>query len=58
MFYLVQLLLIKTHHTAQKNKFSIKDFFSECDQIRNLVTFAEEILNGKLIFLCSVICYN
>ena len=29
--------------TAQKKKFSIKDFFSKCDQI----------LNGKLHFLCS-----
>ena len=46
--------------TAQK-MFSIKDFFSKCDQIRSflwilshLVTFAEEILNGKLhFFLCS-----
>ena len=37
-------------------KFSIKDFFSKCDQIRSfLVTFTEEeILNGKLHFLCSV----
>ena len=38
--------------------FSIKDFFSKCDQIRrkttNLVTFTEEILDGKLHFLCSV----
>ena len=32
-------------------KFSSKDFFSKCDQI--LVTFTEEILNGKLHFLCS-----
>ena len=32
-------------------KFSIKDFFSKCDQI----TFTEEILNGKLHFLCSAI---
>ena len=31
-------------HTAQKMKFSIKDFFSKCDQI----------LNIKLHFLCSV----
>ena len=31
-------------YTAQKMKFSIKDFFSKCDQ---------EILNGKLHFLCS-----
>ena len=29
-------------------KFSIKDFFSKCDQIR------EKILNRKLPFLCSV----
>ena len=54
-----------THHdskyfdTAQKMKFSIMDFFSKCDQIRrklriwsHLVT--EEILYGKLQFLCSV----
>ena len=35
-------------------KFSIKDFFSKCDQIpADLVTFPEEILNGKLPFLCS-----
>ena len=38
-------------------KFSIKDFSSKCAQIRktaDLVTFTEEILNGKLHFLCSV----
>ena len=43
--------------TAQKIKFSIKDFFSKYDQIRrtaDLVTFTEEILNGKIHFLCSV----
>ena len=40
--------------TAQKIKFSIKGFFSKCDQIRRkLVTFTEEIFNGKLHFLCS-----
>ena len=31
-------------------KFPIKDFFSKCD----FLTFTEEILNGKLHFLCSV----
>ena len=43
-----------------KMKFSIKDFSSNCDQIRgfvrfraDLVTFTEEILDGKLHFLCS-----
>ena len=36
-------------------KFSIKDFFSKCDQIRtDLGTFPEEIRNGKLHSLCSV----
>ena len=35
--------------TAQKMKFSIKDFFKKCD----LVTFTEEILKGKIHFLCS-----
>ena len=34
-------------------KFPIKDFFSKSDQIRS-GTFTEEILNGKLYFLCSV----
>ena len=36
--------------TAQKIKFSIKDFVSKC---ADLVTFAEEIVNEKLHFLCS-----
>ena len=37
-------------------KFSTKDFFSKCDQIcrkletADLVTFTEDILNGKLHF--------
>ena len=35
-------------------KFSIQDFFSKCDH-EDLVIFTEEILNGKLKFLCSVI---
>ena len=44
-----------TNNTAQKMKFSIKDFFGKCDQFpADLVTFTEEILNGKLHFLCIV----
>ena len=47
-------------------KFSIKDLFSKCDQTSgnftfhidfistSQSTFTEEILNGKLHFLCSV----
>ena len=37
-------------------KFSIKDFFSKCDQA-DLVTFTEEILDGKLHFLCAAVKY-
>ena len=37
--------------TAQKMKFSIKDLAGNAD----LVTFTDEILHGKLHFLCSVI---
>ena len=34
----------------------MKDFFRKCDQIRKkLLTLTEEILNGKLHFLCSKI---
>ena len=42
--------------TAPKMKFSIKDFFSKCDQIRtgDLVTITEKFLDGKLYFLCTV----
>ena len=36
----------------KKEKFSIKDFFSKCDPA-DMVTFTEEILDGKLHFLCS-----
>ena len=36
-------------------KFSTKDFFSKFPQFpADLVTFTEEILSGKLHFLCSV----
>ena len=42
----------------KKMKISIKDFFGKCDQIQlpvDLVTFTEEIRNGKLHFLCSAL---
>ena len=50
----VAQLLFACTNTAQKMKFSIKDFFRKCDQIRrtaDLVTFTEEILNGKINLL-------
>ena len=40
--------------TAQKMKFSIKDFFSNVSNSQktaDLVTFIKEIVNGKLHFL-------
>ena len=44
----------------KKMKFSIKDFFSKCDPFffSDFVTFTEEILNGKLHFLCIVITFT
>ena len=33
-------------------KFSIKDFSSKCDEICGFGDITEEILNGKLHFLC------
>ena len=44
--------------TAQKMKFPIKDFFSKWPNTQfpaDLVTFTEEILNGKLHFFCAVL---
>ena len=46
--------IYKGSDTAQKMKFSIKDFFSNLQEAADLVTFIEEIFTGKLHFLCSV----
>ena len=35
--------------TAQKMKFSIKDFFSKCDQIRNFLRTWSHLLKKTLI---------
>ena len=43
--------------TAQKMRFSIKDFFGKCDQIQRNLTFTEKILNEKLHF-CAVSLVN
>ena len=47
-----------TRYTAQKMKFSIKDLFSECDQIRRKLRFWSHLLKKSLIenfILCAVI---
>ena len=47
-------------NTAQKIKFSIKDFSSKCDQIRRKLWIWSHMLKKSLmenfIFLCSVCC--
>ena len=54
LFNFPKALTISEINTGQKMGFSIKDFFSKCDQIRRkLVTFTAEILNGKNHFLYS-----
>ena len=54
--------LFLSYITAQKMKFFIKDFFSKCSQIRGKLRIwppvTEEVLNGKLHFLCSIYCFN
>ena len=50
---------MQTWITAQKLKFSIKNFFDKYNQIQfpaDLVSFTEEILNGKLQFSGSKLC--
>ena len=52
-------LLYLHGNTAQKMKFSIKNFFSKCDQIRSLLRIWSHLLKKSLIenfiFLCSVV---
>ena len=45
-------------HTAQKLKFSIKDFFSKCDQIRNKLRICSHLLKKSLMesFIFCAVC--
>ena len=48
-----------TTFTAQKMKFSIKDFFSTCDQIRWKMRIWSHLLKKSLManfIFCAVIC--
>ena len=48
-----------TSYTAQKMKFSIKDFFSKCDQIRRKLSIWSHLLRKSLIenlIFCAVLC--
>ena len=50
----------KVSHTAQKMKFSIKDFFSKCDQIPKIPADLVTLLNKSLMenFIFSVVIVN
>ena len=48
-------------YTVQKMKFSIKDFFSKCDQIRSFVQFWSHLLKKSLMenfIYCAVMTLN
>ena len=49
--------VFQNFHTVQKMKFSIKDFFSKCDQIRRLLRIWWNLLKKPLveIFIFSVV---
>ena len=47
----------KSKSTAQKMKFSIKDLWPNPQETDESVTFSEEILNRKLHFLYSKVCW-
>ena len=53
-FKSINLKLLRTTsnsrtNTAQKMKFSIKDFFSKCDQIRRKLRIWSDLLNKTLM---------
>ena len=53
MYYLILLVLV----TAQKVKFSIKDFYSKCDQIRRKLWIWSHLLKKSLLknfIFCTV----
>ena len=53
LFLRIQLTVL-SRYTVRKNKFSLKDFFVECDQTHRKFTFTEEILNGNFIFCAAL----
>ena len=52
--------LVTVNITAQKMKFSIKDFFSKCDQIRRKLRshLLKKSLMENFIFLCNALYYK
>ena len=54
------ILVKSVRHTAQKMKFSIKDFFSKCEQIRRKLRIWSRLLKKSLIenFIFCVVSAN
>ena len=51
------LIMKNVQNTVQKMKFSIKDFFSKCDQIRSFLRIWSHLLKKSLMenfFFCAV----
>ena len=56
--YLVSKLLVLLNNTAQNMKFSIKDFFSKCDQNRRKLRIWSHLLKKSVMenfIFCAVI---
>ena len=44
-----EIVIFPNFNTAQKSKFSIKDFFSKCDQIHSLLRIWSHLLKKSLM---------
>ena len=54
---LISDITLIIYFTAQKMRFSVKDFFSKCDQIRSFLQIWSHLLNKSLMenfLLCAV----
>ena len=54
--YSINVLCVEETFTAQKMKFSIKDFFSKCDQIRRKLLLKKSLMKN-FIFCVVIIAY-
>ena len=54
----IPVAILKKNYAVQKLKFSIKDFFSECDQIRSFLLIWSHLLKKSLMenfIFCAVL---
>ena len=55
------MIAILVNYTAQKMKFSIKDFFSKCDQIRSFLQIWSHLMKKFLMenfIFCAMSVFN